>query len=168
MRYFTPELFLKLNSSDSKTVDDAIEQWERAILAYKKGLRKLRREWPSQLESLSELSLHDWNLVTIKGSPAGSANSVVLGLKHNKEIVFLYYILTRKLHTIEAPAEWSTSKTRVHWLYDELHASGDDLTHSILLSDGTVLIIPFSNCQVWPVNAGRAVSHSELVQLQTA
>ncbi len=168
MRYFTPELFLRLNSSDSKTVDDAMEQWDKAILAYQKSLRKLQREWPSQLESIADLSLHDWNLVTLKSNPSGRADSAVLGLKQNKEMVFLYYTLTRKLRTVDAPAGWSPSKARVHWLYDELQASGDDLTHNILLSDGTTLVIPFSSCQVWPVNAGKAVSHSELLQLQTA
>src|SRR5438105_934938 len=64
MRYFTPELVLQLNSSDSDIVDDASERWEDAILSYQSHLRKLRREMPERLQPLTQLSLHDWSVVT--------------------------------------------------------------------------------------------------------
>lgn len=173
MRYFTPELFLQLNSSDSDTVNDAMEQWEKAIVAYKKRLRKIQREMPSQSRPVADLSLHDWNLVKIVTNPdttgpGGVVTSASIVLKHNKCFVILWYFLRKKLQLIDAPKEWSLSKRRVHWLYDELDATGSgqgSLVHRILLSDGTTLLVPFSDCRVLQVNASTEMSHSDLMQI---
>ena len=173
MQYFTPELFLKLNSSDSETVDEAMEQWERAIASYRKRLQKIRSEMPSQSRSIAELSVHDWNLLKVVPNPNtadldGAAPAAFIVLKHNKNFVVLWYLLSENLRVIDAPKDWSVSRKRVHWLYDELDANGDDresFIHRILCSDGTTLLVPFSSCRVLQVQSDHAMSHSDLMQI---
>jgi hypothetical protein len=173
MRYFTPDLFLRLNSSNSETVDKAVEQWEKAIVSYKKRLQKIQREMPSQLRSIAKLSLHDWSLLKIEPKPdaddlGGAAPSAFIVLKHNTSIITLWYSLARKLQVIDAPQGWPLSRKRVHWLYDELDSAGDDeasFVHRILFSDGTTLFVPFTSCGILQVRSDHAMSHSELMQI---
>ena len=42
-------------TDDSK----ATEQWERAVVAYRKTLQRILREKPAQSQAIAELSLHD-------------------------------------------------------------------------------------------------------------
>jgi hypothetical protein len=98
MHYFTPELLLKLNSSDSRTVDQATECWEEAIRSYQKHLRKFRREMPTELQPLTELSLHDWHLVKI--APVKEGRNLFIAITDGGNLIFLWYLLTRKLNLI--------------------------------------------------------------------
>ena len=107
MRYFTPKLVLQLNSSDSETVDEAMEQWEKAIVAYRKRLEKM----PLQSLPIANLSLHDWNLVNIAVAAQKGA-TVVIALRDNENLVFLVYLLTQKLRRIDSPEDWPFSKSR--------------------------------------------------------
>jgi hypothetical protein len=120
---------------------------------------------PSQVVELSKLCLHDgeilqrqeqehpfsiWGFYDRPGSPPfwpvwyGVAT---LAVRHENELVTLFYFLCD--HVAEHPAaeDWPFSKKREHWLYDEVHWQGDDrgrFMHLILFSSGVVLTIPFA------------------------
>lgn len=168
MRYFTPDLVLRLNSSQPELIDSAMAEWERAVLAYRKGLRAVRREMPSQSRVITELSLHDWNLVDIKWNTSGSVHFAFILLEHDKDIAVLCYALAQNLRRIDSPKEWSLSKRHVHWLYDEVDVSDGDhesFLHRILFSDGTILLVPFSSCEVTRVKLDHVMSHSDMLQV---
>ena len=173
MRYFTPQLVLQLNSSNSQTVDHAMGQWEGATAAYRKNLQRIRHEMPSQSRPITELSLHDWNLLKVVANPETSrpksaVTSASIVLEHDREIVILWYSLSQKLKVIGAPREWSLSRKSVHWLYDEVDTTGngqESFVHRILFSDGATLLVPFSSCRVVQMKSDHAMSHSDLMQI---
>ncbi len=165
MEFFTPQLYQQFNSLDEAEADRANEAWEQAILAYKRQLGSLRDRLPSQLITLSELCLHDaevvkWEEITQAGGPMffppdspfpfplsiWSAVAVIT-LRLDGEILSLFYCLWDHIRTREAPDNWRFSKLREHWLYDEVQIHGErsytTYMHSILLSTGAVLDIPF-------------------------
>ena len=173
MRYFTSDLVLRLNSSDGKTVDLAMEQWEKAIAAYKKKLHKVQRQLPAHSRPIADMSFHDWNVLGVWSNsdadhPSGSFSPAYLVLSHNDEFVILGYLLAGSLQRVDAPKEWSLSKQPVHWLYDELDSAEKaqgSFIHRILLSDGTSLLIPFSDCQVMPLKLSHVMARSDLMRV---
>lgn len=164
MQFFTPQLYQQFNSLDEAEAERASEAWEQAILAYKQQLDSVRDRMPSQIIALSELCLHDAEVVK-REEIAQSTGPVyfpdfpfpfplfpwwavaVVTLRLDNEIICLYYCLTDRVRIREAPDSWRFSKLREHWLYDEVQVHGErrltTFTHSILLSSGVVLEIPF-------------------------
>lgn len=70
----------------------------------------------------------------------------VVTVKQDGRIVSLYYSLSDRLHEDPAPKDWSFSKLRTHWLYDEVDVVPKQpgrFLHRVLLSDGRVIQIPF-------------------------
>lgn len=158
MKFFTPELYLRFNSSDDEVADLANQEWETAIKAYQKHLSDLRGQMPHQMQELCELCLHDWELVAwndavepdsrLPGAPfpVWSAFSV-LSLQHESEIISVNYVLRDKVERFPAPVDWPFSDARIYWMYDEVDvtsAKPGDYTHRILFSDGTTARIPFA------------------------
>ena len=169
MRFFTPELFIKFNSPDDEEADRADEEWETAIRKYRSHLEKIRDKMPSQVEELAGLSLHDAELLDREppseqflavsaGSPLSAWKEpdhrqfpfwygfVVLSLQLDGEIYSLFYILSDRVRSQQAIKSWPFSKQQTHWLYDEVDVApiGPGMfLHRVLLSDGTVIEIPF-------------------------
>jgi hypothetical protein len=178
MHYFTPQLFLEINSSDDAVVERAAGRWEKAIAAYRKHLATILRGMPSELRDLGELSLHDWDVVNIAvnhraATPSGVAGLPVwystasIAVRDGEKLLILLYVLWDKAVTIPAPENWSLSKDRVHWLYDELELASDRpdrLVHQILLSNGVTLVIPFSTCIVQTLRMDQVVTQAELLE----
>jgi len=179
MRYFTPELYLQINSSDDKLVERAQQRWEKAIVAYRKHVSAILTGMPSELRDLANISLHDWELTRIvrhhdTATPSGSADlplwqsTAWIALRQGDELVVLSYVLWDKVQNVAAPKNWSFSKKRVHWLYDELDRVGgqcDRLIHRVLLSNGVTLGIPFSTCIVRRIKLQEVMPESELAEL---
>ena len=158
MRFFTPELYLRFNSSDDEAADRADEEWEGALRAYQNHLEGMRNQMPQQVRKLAELCLHDcdllgWDEATepdlrslSEPFPVWSAFSV-LSLRRDKEILSLNYVLWDKVRRHAAPREWPFSTSQAQWLYDEIDiASGKTgmFLHRVLFSDGTTAEIPFA------------------------
>ena len=59
MRFFTPELYVRFNSSDEDQANAADAAWEAALQGYQKHLDGIRERLPSQVRKLSALNLHD-------------------------------------------------------------------------------------------------------------
>ena len=60
MRFFTPELFVALNSQEEDVVDEAMEKWDAARDDYRKHFAKIEKKLPkSFLKLCKTVSLHD-------------------------------------------------------------------------------------------------------------
>src|SRR3954467_10228942 len=100
MKFFTPELFLKFNSSDHEVADRADEEWEEAIGAYRKHLDGLSDQMPSQVKQLANLCLHDAELLAWE-QPIEAffellpfrTGFAILSIRQGDEIVSLIYVL---------------------------------------------------------------------------
>jgi len=159
MRFFTPELYLEFNSQDDAVADQANEAWEGALTAYREHLAAIHNCLPHQVRKLSELCLHDAELLgselrteAVNATPTSpcpevAGNSIaVLSLNQNETITSLIYSLARDTDAFPPPESWPFSGSRKHWLYDEIDLVGDQpdaFVHRILWSDGSVLRVSF-------------------------
>jgi hypothetical protein len=164
MQFFTPQLYRQFNSPDDEEADRADQAWEEAIRAYHRRLDEIRDRMPSQVLRLTELSLHDAEVLSrveeiqAGGSmfypelpvalPVWSAVAIVT-VKLDGEALSLIYGLCDRLRVIEAPPDWPFSREREHWLYDEVDVAskrpGGPFVHRILLSTGVMLEILFNS-----------------------
>jgi len=170
MRYFTPELYLKLQSADEQSVDAAMEEWEKAIQAYERHLETIKTQLPPVSRAIAQMDFHDWSLLMFSPNAADgtSAAELIILLQQAKEIAVLSYSLTRVVERFNPPPAWDLSGDQVYWLYDELDVSADgtkSFTHRILLSDGTIVLVNFSSCRVRKTSSDRAISHADLASL---
>jgi len=157
MRFFTPELVARFNSADDAEADQADEAWEKAIAAYRKHLDSMRDRMPSQVRKLTELCLHDADLLAcdqevgphfpfpFEPFPPFWTAMAIVSVKQEDQIVSLIYLLWDRMREYPASEDWSFSKAGTHWLYDEVDVAGHRgaFLHRALLSDGRVLEIPF-------------------------
>ncbi|HYH67309.1 MAG TPA: hypothetical protein VD866_21610 [Urbifossiella sp.] len=179
MRYFTPDLYLRHNSPDDRIADAATEAWEESLQAYQAHLEHLRDRLPTRVRELSELYLHDAELLAQQDAvtpdslaPTGSARVApfwvpqsILSLRQGDTLVTLIYHLRDNVRTTPAPHDWPFSKGRVDWLYDEIDTSAESFLHRVFLSDGRLLEIPFASVVIHsaPLKAAKsreAVRHS--------
>jgi hypothetical protein len=158
MKFFKPELFIKFNSADDDEADRADEDWEAAIRAYREHLDRLRDQLPSQVKKLASLCLHDAELLACEQPvepffPLSSFEPfpfwygfAILSIRKGDEIVSLIYALWDRVSEHPSGEEWTFSKQRTHWLYDEVDVAPGRhgmFLHRVLLSDGTIMEIPF-------------------------
>ncbi|MEX0867403.1 MAG: hypothetical protein WD030_08585 [Pirellulales bacterium] len=156
MQFFTPELFVRFNSPDEAQANQADEDWEAAVANYRRHLEGLEDRMPSQVKRLTELSLHDTELLgmneDVEPLPSSQLEPfwfaiAIVSLKRDNELLSLIYVLWDRLREFAAPERWPFSDRRPHWLYDEIHQApgheGARFVHRVLLSDGRVFEIPF-------------------------
>jgi hypothetical protein len=160
MRFFTPDLYVRFNSSDDEDADRANAAWELALSEYRKHLDGIRDRVPSPVRKLAELCFHDAELLACEqtvephfpfpiepfGMPSLWSAMAVVSVKQDDTITSLIYLLWDRLREQPSPDGWPFSKASTHWLYDEVdlaagHRGG--FVHRVLLSDGRVLEIPF-------------------------
>ena len=168
MRFFTPELYLQFNSSVDATADRANDAWEKSLQEYQRHLDAIRPTMPSQIKKISELCLHDAELLgfeqemqsflpfteTLWPGPLCSSVAVV-SLEHEGKLHSLIYMLWDRVGEYPAQGDWPFSTLRKHWLYDEVDVSPDHrgmFLHRILFSDGSVVEIPFMSVITSSVN----------------
>jgi uncharacterized protein HemX len=63
MRFLTPDLYVRFNSSDDEVADQANQAWEEASARYRKHLESVEDSMPSHVRKLSQLNLHDAELM---------------------------------------------------------------------------------------------------------
>ncbi len=157
MHFFTPELYIQFNSLDDEIADQAGEAWEAALQNYQHHLERIRPAMPPQVTMISELSLHDAEILKLQQDVEVFPHSgwprrlypyvaTIINLKQDREFLTLFYMLHDQTRSYSAKDGWHFSKLRKHWLYDELdtQSSKDSLfLHRILFSDGSVIEIPF-------------------------
>ena len=158
MKFFTPELFTRFNSPDDDEADRADEDWETAIRLYRDHLDRLQDRMPSQVRKLAGLCLHDAELLAfeqpieplfppalLEPFPFWSGFAI-LSLRQGEEISSLIYVLWDRVRTHPPEEPWPFSGLRTQWLYDEVDVAPDRQSmflHRVLLSDGSILEIPF-------------------------
>lgn len=152
MKYFTRDLYLRFNSPDNAIADQADEDSEHAIAEYNKYLEGIRHRLPTEVEKLSNLCLHDANLLAFEepfepiapsnGAWAGeTANGdtwvgetspppslpvwtarAVISLRQGEQVTVLIYFLWDRVRHHAFPAKWPFSKEQKHGMYEELDA----------------------------------------------
>lgn len=171
MRFFTPELYRLFNSADDEEANRADELWEQAIQEYQKHLDSLRDRLPTPVRKLSDLNFHDAEILggeeqhqsTLFGpekywSVPAWTMTWILTLRQGEIIHTLIYSLWDEVREYSGEADWPFSKSRRHWLYDELDVHPDRFgmfLHRILWSDGSILEIPFAGILTSSVSLAR-------------
>ena len=152
MRFFTRELYRQFNSSDEAEADRADTAWEAAIKGCRENLGTIRERLPSGALQLSELCLHDAEILALSVGAEPAARSgpaiVVLSVSSGSQVTDLVYLGAEHVRQLPADPNWPFSAERKHWLYDEIdlaRAPAGGFVHRILFSDGSVAEIPFTS-----------------------
>jgi hypothetical protein len=154
MRFFTPELFVALNSQQEDVVDEAMEKWDAARNGYRKHFARLEMKLPRSFVQLCRtVPLHDsqierlgdpvWTIV--QTDDEGQQSRAIISVRREHTEFDLVYL------DIVRPTEWSKpveshvfSDEHVLWLYDEVgRTKNGAFTHEILFSNGTVVLLTF-------------------------
>jgi hypothetical protein len=154
MRFFTPQLFVDLNSDDEAVVERAEQQWEAARKEYREHFRRIEERLPQALVKLCRMvSLHD-SRVERSASPAwvvyesgqrGQRSQAIVSVRLERADFDLFYLdppeptrLTRPVDSVVFHEE------NVLWLYDEVYSlQGGVFSHEILFSNGNILRVTF-------------------------
>lgn len=152
MKFFTPDLYLRFNSQNDDEADQANAEWEAALRGYEQRIATL----DGSARELTSLNLHDAEILleeqrtlTIEGTRLSRLELVLR--RDDGEIFCLYYVLSADVVKTSPPAAWPFSSMPRLWLYDEADSkpdSNNEYSHRILLSDGTVMAIPFHSVTV--------------------
>ncbi|MBI1913863.1 MAG: hypothetical protein HYS12_03860 [Planctomycetes bacterium] len=121
MRYFTPDLFVRLqNCRDQQVFLDANQAWERAVESYGAQLEEIRPDMPEGLRQLTDLgSLHDASVLS--AWQGRTRLTVVLHpeLEASRLVVLTYHLVDPPyIDRTAIPDEYRSSHTL--WLYDEI------------------------------------------------
>jgi len=141
MKYFTPELHVRLQDADADRMDAADAEWEQALAAYQCHLTAVKPNLPpAAREFLDRTRLHDAEVlwmgqalpffgVLLRLDPPSTAT---LGLSY-----FLVNDVSFKRQVV--PTEFCGS--RMQWMYDEMDLGQHEgcFRHSVLFSDGSEL-----------------------------
>ena len=63
MKFFSRDLYARLNSSREEEVDEATARWEEAVSGYEAYLETVREEMPSHVRTLTDTYHHDAEFV---------------------------------------------------------------------------------------------------------
>lgn len=141
MKFFTPELYVRLQQPRVADMDAADAAWEQAEATYERHLASTRDKLPdSALKLLDAPRLHDAEVLWM--GQAGPFFAILLQLDPpHHSTVLLSYRGDRKpqFENDVVPAEFTTAI--MQWMYDELHlgSQADCFRHSILFSNGSHL-----------------------------
>jgi hypothetical protein len=171
MRFFTPEMYLRLNSANGAVAERAAKDWEAALTRYGEHIDRIRATMPASVRQLSTLSLHDWELTQnpVEPDPAVQGLTAVdvpfwlkftaVGLRKAQEVIVLFYLLWDDVRTRAPHPRWCRQQSpngQPYWLYDEIDrdpSTTDKYVHRVFFSDGTVREIPFTSCYVYRFSA---------------
>ncbi|MEW4570644.1 hypothetical protein AB1L88_22500 [Tautonia sp. JC769] len=161
MMYFTPDLYRRFNSPDEAIADQADEDWEAALRAYRDSLAPHLDAMNPRIRALAEgrqgLCFHDAELLSIQEEAPISLPSAsplppvaLVSLADEGSIAELVYFLWAPIEQTSPPDDWPFAASRTHWLYDEIQVSAGrspsdapHYRHEILLSDGRIVSISF-------------------------
>lgn len=149
MKYFTPQLYVLLNSRDDSVIDRAEAKWSKAFERYKKRFERIASELPDELRHFClETYSHDAEMVglTKAARPSSRRRFAELVIRQGNKLATLTYTLTEKPH-VEKPVDSPVFLVeQPRWLYDEVDLVKPGLySHSILLSSGYVLAFLFTD-----------------------
>lgn len=156
MNYFTPDLFVRMQSDDDDVLDAVDAEWEAARRRYRERLSIVRSKFPESVRRhIEKLSLHDAEVLSL-ARENGHFVCVLLLDAPRRQTVILTYTLAgdASIDKSAIPAGFCTPHVR--WLYDEWDVAPrtrKQFVHRILLSNGWELRLRFRNLQVVVANA---------------
>lgn len=179
MKYFTPELFVALNSADDAAAAAAENQWEIATCDYRTYLCRIEAKLPETLRKFAaDVCLHDAEIVapiaglhsalpylTMQLHSAGNRRSFsVLSVGQEGALMTLLY------SNVEPPQVQLAGRSDVFyddhliWLYDEISCpKRGRFCHEILFSNGRVAKFLFDDFILAEYPALEAVGASATV-----
>jgi hypothetical protein len=163
MRFFTPELFLRVNSPDDEVADAAHGDWEAAVDAYRHHLKKVLRAAPPGVHELAKRCLHDAEVLSLQYEALGRESQryffpepmfffhrrtgpATIKLALPKRSIALVYLIWDEVRTHTPSTEWENQTEHRLWLYDEIDEVWSRFgmfIHRVLLNTGEVWEIPF-------------------------
>lgn len=152
MKYFTPELYGRGQSSDRRVQNEVDELWEKQVDLYDEHLQRISPHLPEQVRRyVEETYLHDARLSSI----VRRGDDLLLTLHPDgfpRDVVLLRYQLAGEpviLKNVLAPEHCSTGTQFMYNEFDVVHEDGGTLfTESILFSDGWELQLKYRDVEV--------------------
>ncbi|WP_110930293.1 hypothetical protein [Paenibacillus bouchesdurhonensis] len=152
IQYFTDELWSKINNEDEEERNEANRKWDENEALYHQRFQKLKDKLPRQVFDLyNSRSFHDSNLIEVKINQLDTNTTRPI----NVEITLTdgescWRIIYKKI--IKLQVDYSENDTLFRfqgfgdWGYEEiLDVNEDVLSHEILFSSGSKILIHFSN-----------------------
>lgn len=166
MRFFTPELLVRLNSPDDSVAAAAESEWDAALAQYDQQLAADLAKAPNAVRELGNLCLHDAELLLYHPGTFHPRIAALLLKTEDQERVSLLFELTAPPQLDRAAAK--TAGERLFWLYEELRCqpnTADRYELRILLSDHSILMLSFAAVSIIRYQEGK---HSLLGEELTA
>ena len=157
MKYFTPELYVRINAASDDEAEAAHDEWERAGQRYRRRYKKIESQLPEALRKFhDEQCLHDADWCGLAQLPPytfplNSPGVTIVARQVNtlvpeflNTLAILQYTVTAP-PVIEKPVESDVfSDVQPKWMYDEIDLIEPGVfSHSILVSNGLVVTIQF-------------------------
>lgn len=156
MKYFTPDLYVRMQSRDSDLADRADDDWDRAVKAYASRREFFRAKAPESVKYLADcLNLHDAEFVDMLESP----ECVLILAREYRTLYMLDYHPTAAVET-SAPYDSPVfTPYGARFLYDEIDVECPrNYSHAILLTDGRVLRVRFDRVEVYELHPRGTIS----------
>src|SRR5260370_18021578 len=151
MKYFTPELYLRGQSTDNGVNREVDCLWEQAVEAYERPLQDIRGEMPDHIRRFNALVLHDAEVRII----ASQEDKFLMVLRQDippRDLVFLTYELVAEPAIERSVLTREHSSQVMHFMYDEFDVVHEDrqnyFTQSILFSNGWEIALKFPDERV--------------------
>lgn len=163
MKFFRPELWARINSEIAQEREEAELEWNKNIKTYSESFRITKQYLPEQFLSvyLNNHGFHDYLIVGIKitKSPSdfGCSISKDIDMKISKgsqtwlirydHVTKLYLDFVEEDQFLFSPL--TNNNAWDEWGYDEFsNVAEDTLSHEILFSSGSTILIYFKNISV--------------------
>jgi hypothetical protein len=151
MKFFTPELYTRLQASGPDEMDAADAAWEQAADRYDQRLRTIRPALPDSLRHLLEdYYLHDADVLTMGREGHTFVMALQLETPPRKLLIITYTLAGEPIiEPASLPPEHCSP--RVQWLCDEIDLVDGEkphFTHDILLSNGWHVQLSFRDVHV--------------------
>lgn len=152
MKYFTPELYIRLQERNPDAMDAADAAWDDAAQRYDNYLQTILPRLPPAVRQLLDgYYLHDAEVLS--AGRQGDAFVILLQLDvPPNDLLSLTYTLTAEpqIDRLALPAEHRSP--RMTWQYEELEVCGSGETrhyrHAILFSNGWEIQLPFRDVRL--------------------
>lgn len=149
MKYFTPEMYARGNSSDEAEARGVEEEWERALRRYERRWRKIRAAFPQAVHNFDEagVCLHDAEVLHLARQRERLVMVLQLGPPSQTLVILLFTLTKDPVITTDVLPE-SVATRRPVWLYEEFDL--DPRGHfcfNLLLSNGWEIRLRFRDFQ---------------------
>lgn len=154
MKYFTPELYTRLQAADESAMDEADAAWQCAEEQYQRRLKSIRLQLPaSALKILDQARLHDAEVLWIGQAVPVFAMLLRLDPPARTTLVLSYFVTRPVQFETDALAPEAGIPV-MQWFYDEVDLGSQPgrFKHSVLFSNGCHLDLEATEMQIATVD----------------